>query len=177
VIRPLFVFSAAFVTAAACGGSAEQTAVTKPAVKPDNQGYRPGGFDRCPVLRSCYAESVADDCPEPVVSFASASSELNGQSQRLLSEVVIELNQVDAIAKLQVTAYALKTEPPYVASARADAVKKWLVGHGVKAELLELGTVTAATTGGHVAFEAQACSGQRDDDGQDGTAAAPFLLF
>lgn len=175
--RPLFVFVAAFLSAAACGGSAEQTAVTKPAVKPDNVGYQPSGFDRCPVLRRCYAESVADDCPDPVVSFDSASSALSARSQRVLSEVVSELKQVDTIAKLQVTAYALKTEPPYIASERADAVKKWLVDHGVKAELLELGTVTAATTGGHVAFEAQACSGQREDDAQDGTAAAPFLLF
>lgn len=176
-MRSLITGTIVVAMAIGCGGSTEQTVVTAPPVKPDNTDYQPSVDERCPVLRDCYADLAADDCPERPVLFTSASTELDKRSKRLLSEVVSELSNVKTIGKLQLTGYALKTEPPYVAGARADAVKKWLIERGVDAALLDTSTVTAATSRGQVRLDAQKCTGQREERDGDGTAAAPFLLF
>lgn len=156
----------------ACGGGQSQE-VVKP--RPDKVGYEPTAFDRCPVLRSCFGEaSQYESCPKPVAIFNSASTEITARSKNLLNELVKELKQVESISKLQLTGYALKTEPPYVAGARVKAIKKWLLDHGVSESLLETDTVISKGSEGFVSFAPTDCSG--DHDGDDSTTPAAIFL-
>ncbi len=164
------------LTLVACGSAqSPETQVIRQ--QPNQSRYEPSTFDRCPVLRTCFGVgSDYEGCPDPVAMFSSASTKIDDRSQRMLKELVHELKQVDSISKLQLTGYALKTEPPYVAAARADAVKKWLLDNGVSASLIETDTVIAAGSSGYVSFEPRQCSGSRDG-GDETTPAAIFLVL
>lgn len=165
-------------TLVACGGSAAQSGgATTPPTGGKTEIVSGDPNERCAVLRSCFGEaSEFEGCPDPVAVFASASTEINVQAKNLLTRLIAELKQVDRIAKLRLTGYGLPTEPPYVAEARVNAVKDWLVANGVKASLIDTDFTKSNANTGYVSFAPRQCTGKRDTEDET-TPAVLFLVL
>ena len=142
-----------------CSG-AQEPAVTEASVVAD-EGIEDVPDDTCHWLQECWdldEFADTDGCPtEPEIGFATGSSELPGDAERGLAEIVVEIGELgERLRRLRLAGYAAQSEAPDLALARALAVQDSLIARGVSPDILE-------TTGeqhgerGYVAFVVLDC--------------------